>query len=84
MSYQCMDFRTRVRIKDKVFNDYKEMGLTDREAEAVATYDARSGPGYEAPEHLKMSLEEYVDAWNSAIVNLKAKGDSAVFRSALL
>lgn len=44
-----MDFKTRMRIEDKVFNDYKEMGLTDREAEAVATYDARPGLGSRCP-----------------------------------
>lgn len=79
MSYQCMDFETKLRIKNTVFEKYKKMSLTDREAEVMSKYDSKLGLEYDAPEHLKMSLEEYVDQWNSATSKLKAMGDKRGF-----
>ena len=79
MSYQCMGFETRMRLKNKAFEEYKAKGLTDWEAEVMAKYESKPGYEYTAPEHLRMTLEEHAAAWNSAIVKLKAMGDKRGF-----
>lgn len=74
MSYRIIPFKKRLEIKQECFNEYIELGLSPKEAEILSLFLSRPGPKYKGPKEYRMSDQEYVETWNSAVLKLDELG----------